>query len=49
MSRFVKFVSAVALVASLAPFAAQARSSDFNTTMQAGQNGASISSNSVGG
>ena len=49
MSRFVKFASAVALVASLAPFAAQARSNFFSTTHQAGQNGAVVSSDSTGG
>jgi len=32
MSRFLKFASAAVLVASLAPFAAQARSGDLGTT-----------------
>ncbi len=35
MSRFVKFASAALLVASLAPFAAQARSGSLGTTGQA--------------
>ncbi len=35
MSRFTKFASAAVLVASLAPFAAQARSGDLGTTAPA--------------
>ncbi len=48
MSRFTKFASAAVLVASLAPFAAQARSGDLGTTgpaanaVQSSQHGAFV-------
>jgi len=48
MSRFTKFASAAVLVASLAPFAAQARSGDLGTTAPADKSNAQTSQNNAG-
>jgi len=48
MSRFTKFASAAVLVASLAPFAAQASSGDRGTTAPANNNTAQTSQTNAG-
>ncbi len=48
MSRFTKFASAAVLVASLAPFAAQARSGDLGTTAPTDKSTAQTSQTNAG-